>query len=75
MRVRLGSNTTPRFLTFEAGETLFPRISVGKSEWSCLRLYFEPIRMNSVLSGFNLSLFAAMKFCISFRQSVRAVID
>ena len=47
------SNTTLRFLAFEEGATLFPRILIGKGVRS--------IKINSILSGFSLSLFVDMK--------------
>ena len=31
-------------------------------------LFFEPIKMNSVLSGLSFNLFVNMKFWMSFRQ-------
>ena len=58
-RVKLESNTTPRFLTLCAGETLIPRILIGK----LLMVVFE-----AVFSGFSFNLFVNTKFSILFRQ-------
>ena len=56
-RDKLNSNTTPRFLTFSAGETRMPLILIVKCGRSCLLLFLEPIKINSVLSGFGFHLF------------------
>ena len=65
-RVKLESNTTLSFLTLSAGETRLPRMFIRKCGRSCLQLFLEPIKINSVLSGFSFNLFVNMK--LSCRQ-------
>ena len=61
-RIKLESNTTPRFFKICAHVTGLPRISIGKCGRSCLRLFMESIKINSVLSGFIFNLFVNTKF-------------
>ena len=55
------SNHTPKFRTLSVGVRLLPKMSIGKQLAILFRWDFEPKRINSVLSGLSLSLFAAIQ--------------
>ena len=53
---RSESNHTPRFFTKSAGQSELPKISIGKHAFNLSICLFDPKMINSVLSGFSLSL-------------------
>ena len=61
------SNQTPKFLIASTGERRLPSILTGKNLLSFVRTFLEPNRINSVLSGFSLSLFAESHFLQSIK--------
>ena len=67
--INLESHSTPRFRTTSVGERQFPKMFTGNESLSNLYLSIEPKTINSVFSGFNLSLFSNIQVWMSLKQT------